>query len=135
MAFMRASISNEPETWIITENDDGEILTCLPDGDYFTLDEADFRQIADDNNLEVGEVKEAYDEALRISNNRDFTISTGFRGWLSAPGYLDRTSVVIADSVAEVARGLLEDALWLSDLCDLQSQVEEVQAEIDRRGD
>jgi hypothetical protein len=149
MAFMRAAISNEPETWIITENDDDEIFTCLPDGDYFTLDEVDFRQIADDNNLDIDEVREAYNEALRLANNHDFTIRTGFRGWLAAPGYLDRTSVVVADSVAEVARELLdlyfdrsleymdddelEDAEWLSDLCDWQSQVEELQAEIDKR--
>ena len=149
MAFMRAFISNEPETWIITENDDEEILTCLPDGDYFDLDEADFRRIADDNDLDIDEVRAAYDEALRLADNHNFTIRTGFRGWLAAPGYLDRTSVVIADSVAEVARELLdmyydqpidqmdddelEDAEWLSDLCDRQSQVEEIRAEIGKR--
>ena len=149
MAFMRASISNEPETWIITEDADGEILTCLPDGDYFALDEADFRQIANDNDLDLDEVRADYKEALRLSDNHNFTIRTGFRGWLAAPGYLDRTSAVIADSVAEVARELLdlyfdqeleymdddelEDAEWLSELCDWQSQVEEIRAEIGKR--
>ncbi len=149
MAFMRASISNNPETWLITENDDGEIRTVLPDGGYYDLDESDFEQIARDNDLDIDEVRNDYDEALRLANNHDFTIRTGFRGWLSAPGYLDRTGVVIADSVTEVARALLdmyydndleymddddlEDALWLSGLCDRQSQVDEIQAEIDRR--
>lgn len=150
MAFMRASISNEPETWIITENDDGEILTCLPDGDYDNdLIEEDLAQIAETNDLDYESVIDDYKEALRLADNHDFTIRTGFRGWLSAPGYLDRTSAVIADSVAEVARELLDlyfdqpldemdddelkDALWLSDLCDWQSQVEEIQAEIDKR--
>ena len=150
MAFLRAAISNEPETWILTENDDSEILTCLPDGDYFALDEADFRQIANDNDLDLDEVRADYKEALRLADNHDFTIRTGFRGYLAAPGYLDRTSVVIADSAAEVARELLdlyfdqpldemdddelEDAEWLSDLCDRQSQVEEIRAEIGKRG-
>ena len=152
MAFMRAAISNEPETWIISDNDDGEISTCLPDGDYESdLTKEDLAQIAETNDLDYEDVTKDYKEPLDFSFNHDFTLLTGFRGWLSAPGYLDRTSVVIADSVAEVARGLLdmyydqpfdemdddelEDALWLSDLCDLQSQVEEIQAEIDRRGD
>ena len=152
MAFMRAFISNEPETWIITENDDGEILTCLPDGDYeSSLTFYDLAQIAEANYLETEDVAVHYAEALRLADNHDFTISTGFRGYLAAPGYLDRTSVVIADSVAEVARELLdlyfdqpldemdddelEDAEWLSDLCDWQSQVEEIRAEIDRRAD
>lgn len=148
MAFMRASISQEPETWIITETDDGEIKTVLPDGDYFTLDEADLRQIAEDLDIDIDEVRSDYNEALRIADNNDFTIRTGFRGWLVAPGYLDRTSVVIADSVAEVARELLdmyfdhpldemdddelEDAEWLADLCD-SDEVEAIRAEIDRR--
>ena len=152
MSFMRAAISNEPETWIITEDDDGEILTCLPDGDYMDdLTEEDLAQIAETNDLDYASVIDDYKEALRLADNHDFTIRTGFRGWLSAPGYLDRTSAVIADSVAEVARELLgmyfdqpfdemdddelEDALWLSDLCDWQSQVEAIQAEIDRRAD
>jgi hypothetical protein len=149
MAFMRASISNEPETWLITETDDGEIFTCLPDGDYFTLDEVDFRQIAEDNNLDVDEVREAYAEALRLANNHDFTIRTGFRGWLAAPGYLDRTPVVIADSVAEVARELLdmyydqpidqmdddelEDAEWLSEMSDRIIEAENIRRELNRR--
>ena len=152
MAFMRASISNEPETWIITEDDDGEILTCLPDGDYDNdLIEEDLAQIAETNDLDYESVIDDYKEALRLADNHDFTIRTGFRGYLAAPGYLDRTSAVIADSVAEVARELLdlyfdqeleymdddelEDAEWLSDLCDRQSQVEEIRAEIDRRAD
>ena len=152
MAFMRAFISDEPETWIITEDDDGEILTCLPDGDYDNdLIEEDLAQIAETNDLDYESVIDDYKEALRLADNHDFTIRTGFRGYLAAPGYLDRTSAVIADSVAEVARELLdlyfdqeleymdddelEDAEWLSELCDRQSQVEEIRAEIDRRAD
>ena len=152
MAFMRAAISNEPETWIITENDDREILTCLPDGEYDgNLTFYDLAQIAEANYLETEDVAVHYAEALRIANNRDFTIRTGFCGWLSAPGYTDRTSVVVAVSVAWVARGLLEmyfdrpfdemdddeleDAEWLSDLCDRADEVEMIRAEIDRRAE
>ena len=46
MAFMRAYISNEPETWLITEMGDSEVRTLLPDGDYYTLEEDDLKQIA-----------------------------------------------------------------------------------------
>lgn len=151
MAFMRASISQEPETWIITETDDGEIQTLLPDGDYENdLAEEDLAQIAEISDLDYTDVISEYSEVLRLANNNDFTIRTGFRGWLVAPGYLDRTSVVIADSVAEVARELLdmyfdqpfdemdddelEDAEWLADLCD-SDEVETIRAEIDRRAE
>lgn len=151
MSFMRASISSEPETWLITENDDGETCTCLPDGDYDSdMDEEELSILAEENSLDYANVVEDYKEALKISRNNDFSIRTGFRGWLAAPGYLDRTPAVIADSVAEVARELLdlyydspldemdddelEDAEWLSDLCDYPEQVEAIRAEIDRRG-
>lgn len=149
MAFMRASISNNHETWLVTEQGDCEIRTVLPSGSYYDLDEDDLAQIAHDLFLDIEDVRDDYNAALKEANDREFTICTGYRGWLSASGCLDRTPVVIADTVAEVARHLLdmyydgsledmddselEDALWLSDLCDLQSQVEEIQAEIDRR--
>ena len=76
--------------------------------------------------------------------------TTGYQGYLSAPGYLDRTDIVVADTVGEVAKQLLdlyfdqpledmdadelEDVEWLTELAGLTEDLEQVRAVIDLRG-
>lgn len=133
MAFMRASISNTPETWCFIDEDSFEVRTILPDGDYYALDTDDFEQIARDNNLDPEDVEDAYNAILKsIGRPIDFYIATGYRGWLYAPGYMDRTDPVICKTQKEAAQelldmyfdgevqymddGELEDALWLAEV-------------------
>jgi hypothetical protein len=151
MAFMRADISTNVETWCFIDGDSFEVRTILPDGDYYALDQSDFIQIAEDNNLDPEDVQEAYNAILKDTNNADFTITTGYRGWLYAPGYLDRTDPVICATQAEAAQALLgmyfdhapeymddgelEDALWLAEVAGNEKAMTEFESEQMRRSE
>jgi hypothetical protein len=152
MAFMRASISNSVETWCFTDGDSFEVRTILPDGDYYDLDFADFNQIARDNALDPEDVKDAYTAILADTGHAsNFTLATGYRGWLSAPGYMDRTDPVICETPAEAAQtlldmyfdgeldymddGELEDALWLAEVAENEEALIEFMEEDARRSE
>lgn len=152
MAFMRASISNSKETWCFTDGDSFEAHTILPDGDYCALDQSDFEQIARDNDLDPEDVEDAYNAILKeIGRPADFSIATGYRGWLYAPDYLDRTDPVICGTPAEAAQALLdmyfdgeirymeddelEDALWLAEVAGDEKALQEFWEETARRSE
>lgn len=152
MAFTRADISNSTETWCFTDGDSFEVHTILPDGEYYDLDINDYEQIAEDNNLDPEDVEEAYNAILKeIGHASNFVLATGYRGWLSAPGYLDRTDPVICDTPAEAAQALLdmyfdgelqymddgelEDALWLAEVAGDEKALQEFEQEHQRRSE
>lgn len=152
MSFMRAEISNSVETWCFGNDDSFEVRTILPDGEYYALDYADYEQIARDNNFDPEEVEGAYNAILAdLGRSTDFTIATGYRGWLSAPGYMDRTDPVICATQAEAAQellsmffdgeiqymddGELEDALWLAEVAGDEKALAEFLEEDARRSE
>ena len=149
MAFMRAEISDSTETWVLTDHASMEMRTCFPDGYYEYLDDEELAELAEavgvDADQMIAERSRIYDEL----GEGVFVVMTGYRGWLSAPGYLDRTDLVICHTQRDVAKSLLEsyydnevtdmdndelqDMMWLSVLADEEELFHEVEAELNGR--
>ena len=130
MAFMRAKISTHYQTYALFEDQWAELqLNEIPDGDYHVDDLED---------IEDEEVREASWKILEDLRSEQMTIQTGYVGYLSAAGYLDRTDPIIAPTQGEVAQGLLDmyfnqevedddekaDREWLEELIEEDQKVE-----------
>ena len=126
MAFMRATVSDTKDFFLISDELEGSVLckyNCdfLPVGGYY-----------DDDLLEDEEIQEEVDRVFKDLKISSFEIVYKFYGHLRAPGYMDQTDYFFGDSRAEVAEDLiaaffdgekeymdedeLEDLAWLESI-------------------
>jgi hypothetical protein len=149
MAFLRAFISSNKETWAMTDFYDCEITSYIPDGDYATdLDDEEIHDLAIELDADVSAIEATF---RQVPTEGNCTIKTGYVGYLTAPGYLDRTEPVVGDTPASVAEQLidlyfdckieeldldeLEDLEWLALTAGMDDLMKEAQAEIEVRKD
>jgi hypothetical protein len=102
MAFMRPDISREKERFLISD-DLEEVVFCkynqvfLQPGTYSADD------LPEDEDL-AADVLDVCKE-LGVT---EFEIVSKYWGYLSAPGYLDRSDYILGDSIQDVAKQLLD---------------------------
>ena len=151
MAFMRAFVSKSPEVWVTNEYTHEEMRTLFPDGWYADLEDDDMRELADALGLSAEQLIAERDRIFDAIGYGEFTVTTGYRGWLSAPGYLDHTDPVIYHTQGDAATALLEmyyddemcnmdvydlrDVMYLAELAGDDELFKEAEQELSLRAD
>lgn len=111
MAFMRPFISERKELLLLT--DDGMITTCYDEGiDLPVGSLSSDGTLSDSWEALTGHEPDGGCEEINrmirlFPNCEEFEVVDKYYGYLSAPGYMDRTDYVLGDTRADVVQQLL----------------------------